>query len=349
MIHVAIDITALARNRFGGIARVCAATAQELSRHSGFSVTAYWSKGDRPDLAPPVCLKRTGIMPRLLSPSVDITHSLCHRMLRIRSRYHLYSVHDAWSLHPNRYQSDEFQRKLGNRLRRDMEKADVIVTGSEWSKSELIRLGAVEGDRCHVIPDGVDIPQDSSASDILIRHKLNRHEYALFVGRLEFRKNLGHIVAAVKAHPPLKLVCIGEPGFGYEESAIPALGMLEPERLIVLSRIPETELHTLYANALVSLQPSWDEGFGLPVLEAMAHGCPVITANLGATREVGQGAATLVDPEFPEQSVAAIEQLRSDRSYRQRMITAGLARARTFTWKHYGDSLVGFYRKLLSL
>ena len=347
MIHVAIDITAYARNRFGGVARVCAATAAELARYDDLSVTAYWQKGEKPSLQSSVTFKRFGILDHIIKPTADITHSLCHRMLPVKSHFHVYSVHDAWSLHPNRYQSPAFQQKLGARLRRDMERADLIVTGSQWTRSELLRLGAVDNDKCVVVPDGVTIPSAvSNSTEILVKHGLAPQKYALFVGRLEYRKNLSHIVAAMRDLNDLRLVCVGEPGFGYEDSVILELAKLNSDRLIVISRINDSDLSTLYANALAAIQPSWDEGFGLPVLEAMAHGCPVITSNCGATREVGEGAAVLVDPAVPEESRQALQRIRDDESFRTKLIKAGDARAREFTWQNYGERLAGIYRGL---
>ena len=349
MIKVAVDITAFARNPFGGIARVCAATVIELAKFSDFIVTAYWAKGRKPTLAPSVRIRRISLLNRLWMPSVDITHSLCHRKLPVRSRFHVYSVHDAWSLYPNRFQSAAFQHKLGDRLKGDIENADLVVTGSEWTKAELLRLGVVDAEFCRVIPDGVDCPQPvATSTDILDRYGLRHREYVLFVGRLEFRKNLPHIVAAVRKMPSLKLVCVGEPGYGYEDSAVPALAQIEPDRLTVISRIADVDLNALYSNALASLQPSWDEGFGLPVLEAMAHGCPVIASERGATREVGDGAAVLVDPASPEQTGSALERLLSDASWREQLVEAGCIRAREYTWSRYGETLAGLYRQLMS-
>ncbi len=349
MIHVAIDITAYARNRFGGVARVCAATVIELARHEGLSVTAYWRRGEKPSTALPITVRHFGLIEQVIRPTADITHSLCHRRLPVKSRFHVYSVHDAWSLHSNRYQSAAFQQKLGDRLRRDMAKADVVVTGSEWTKSELVRLGAVDSEQCVVVPDGVTMPSPIHDGEaVLGRYHLRQREYVLFVGRLEYRKNISHIVSAVKGFPALTLVCVGEPGFGYDESVVPELAKMERDRLTVISRIADTDLSALYANALAALQPSWDEGFGLPVLEAMAHGCPVITSNCGATCEVGKGAAILVDPATPEQSRQALERLAGDKVFRDGLIATGLSRAREYSWTRYGEMLATLYRKLMS-
>lgn len=349
MIHVAIDITAYTRNRYGGVARVCAATAAELARYDDLAVTAYWQKGEQPAFLSPTVVKRFGILDHIIKPTADITHSLCHRMLPVKSRYHVYSVHDAWSLHPNRYQSPAFQQKLGARLRRDMERADLVVTGSQWTKSELLRLDAVDNDKCVVVSDGVTIPSVvANSTGILAQHGLAPQQYALFVGRLEYRKNLSHIVAAMRDLNNLRLICVGEPGFGYEDTVVPELAKLNSDRLTVLSHISNCDLSTLYANALAALQPSWDEGFGLPVLEAMAHGCPVITSNCGATREVGEGAAALVDPAAPEQSAQALKRLANDKPFRNDLITSGLKRAQQFTWSSYGVKLADLYRSLMS-
>jgi len=119
------------------------------------------------------------------------------------------------------------------------------------------------------------------------------------------------------------------------------------DRLHMLNRISESDLDLLYRNAVATLQPSWEEGFGLPVLEAMIRGCPVVTSNCSATKEVAEAAAILVDPAEPSQSRAAIEHLMSDPVYRSELISRGRARSHEYTWDKYFEKLLGVYRQLL--
>ena len=103
----------------------------------------------------------------------------------------------------------------------------------------------------------------------------------------------------------------------------------------------------LYRHALAALQPSWEEGFGLPILEAMGHGCPVITAGCSAPPEIVGEAGILVDPAKPAQSRQALERLLDDQFYRRRLIDAGRARASHFTWENYFATLSDAYQRLL--
>ncbi|UCE24295.1 MAG: glycosyltransferase, partial [Candidatus Zixiibacteriota bacterium] len=100
-------------------------------------------------------------------------------------------------------------------------------------------------------------------------------------------------------------------------------------------------------NAVATLLPSWEEGFGLPIVEAMSNGCPIVTSNRSANAEVGGEGAILVNPENPDESREAIERLIEDQSFRNRMIEAGRRRASLFTWERYFDRLVDIYDRLL--
>ncbi len=349
MPSLACDVTAFAQNPYGGIARVCCHTAIESARQTDFAVTACYLKGARPNFQNPVIQTcRLGLWSGLLGPNFDIAHSICHRKLPVKARFHVYTVHDAWSLAPNDYQSPAFQRKLGARMRRDLARVDLVTTDSHYTRSELLKYDLIDPDKCVPLPIGVTLPGAASGLEIPPSGlAAPDRPFVLFVGRLENRKNIQHILQAVSPISDLVLVLVGEPGFGYEEKIRPALGSFPAERLVHLKGLPEHQLLWLYRHALVMLQPSWDEGFGLPILEAMAAGCPVITSDRSAGAELAGDAAILVDPHAPEQSRREIERLLSDGQTRLDLIESGLSRAKGYTWERYGEQLTATYRALL--
>lgn len=350
MPSIACDVTALAQNRFGGIARVCFHTAVEAARHDDFVVTACYLKGELPALQiPTIHVSRLRLWSGLIGPTFDLAHSICHRMLPVKARCHLYTVHDAWSLAPNDYQSPAFQKKLGERMRRDLVAADLVTTDSQYTRSEILKYGLIDPAKCVALPIGVTIPDATSVqpTQLAALPKFDK-PFVLFVGRLENRKNIPHILEAVRSFADLLLILVGEPGYGYEEKIKPALSSFPSERLLLLNRISESELLWLYQHALATVQPSWEEGFGLPVLEAMAAGCPVITSNRSATVEVAQDSAILVEPDAPEQTRRALQRLRDDIVFRHSAIAAGRLQASSFNWELFGDRLVQLYRSLIA-
>lgn len=350
MIRVAFDVTSYLQSPYGGIAQTCLNTIHQASAHREVEACAYYRRGKsgRVDLFG-VPLIRMPLLPLAPAKEYDVVHALCHRRPRLKGRNLVYTVHDVWSLVPNNYQSAAFQRKVGRRMRREIARADLVITDSECTRESLLALELVETDRCRTVPLGVRIPQynDLTSEKSKVARTPDR-PYVLFVGRLENRKNLGHVLAAVAPLSQLDLVLVGEPGFGYEENIRGLLDRFPHDRRHLFSRVPPAELAGLYFGATATLLPSLEEGFGLPILEAMAHKSPVITSNCSACAEVAGEAAIKVDPADPDQSRAALQRLLHDSVWRSSLVEAGLKRAGMFSWSRYFENLISAYRSLLS-
>jgi glycosyltransferase involved in cell wall biosynthesis len=208
-------------------------------------------------------------------------------------------------------------------LRRVLRAADAIVSVSEFSRAETTELAGVPAERIRVIPHGVDplfTPDGPRAGG----------DYVLAVGTLEPRKNLARAVEAAR-EAGVDLRVVGARGWG----GVDVDGWV--------GEIPDAELAALYRGARCVLYPSLYEGFGLPVLEAMACGTPVVTSVGTAMEEVAGGAAILVDP----LDVAAIAQgIHEAAERRDELSTAGLARAGALTWERTADSVVELWSEL---
>lgn len=350
MLHVAYDITSLAESPRGGIAQVCYHTIRQAARHDGITPVACYRSGNPENLAAPgVATRRIYPLSGLCGAKYDIAHSLCHRTLKVRARKNVYHVHDIWSLRSNPYQSPAFQRKLGQRMRGDILRADFVLTISETTRQNLLALDLIAPERTRAIHLGFDPePENADRAVDPAVTVLKDEPYVLFVGCLEVRKNLGHVVDAVRPLDKIHLVLAGAPGFGYTDRIRPQLGSFPEHRLHHFSRLDRLDLKVLYENAAVLLLPSWEEGFGLPIIEAMANGCPVITSSRSANAEVAGDGAILVDPENPIESRYAIERLIDDDSYRAAMIESGKRRSKMFTWQNYFGGLVEVYERLLA-
>jgi glycosyltransferase involved in cell wall biosynthesis len=208
-------------------------------------------------------------------------------------------------------------------LARVLRAADAIVCVSEFTRDETTDLAGVPADRIRLVPNGVDAvfgPDGPRAEG----------EYVLAVVTLEPRKNLGRAVEAAR-EAGVELRVVGARGWG----GVDVAGWV--------GEIPDAELAALYRGARCVAYPSLYEGFGLPVLEAMACGTPVVTSRDTAMEEVAGEAAVLVDP----LDVAAIaEGIRAAIERRDELVPLGLERARSFTWERSADAVVELWREL---
>ena len=218
-----------------------------------------------------------------------------------------------------------------------MRNAAAIVAVSEATKSDLVELLAVDPDRVTVIPCGISgdfAPEaDETRIDTVRRRYALPREYAITVGAIEPRKNLPRLLRALKLLAPrskefadLTLLHVGPKGWLTDETstAIAELGL--QERVRFLGYVPNEDLAILYQLARVSLYPSLFEGFGLPVAEAMASGCPVVTSNCSSMPEVAGGAAVLVDPTSEESIADGLALVWNDDRLRNDLIARGCPR-----------------------
>lgn len=184
-----------------------------------------------------------------------------------------------------------------------------------------------------------------------MREKYGLGPYIFFIGTLQYRKNLPRLIAAFaqvkREHQiPHKLVLAGRDGWGAElvYQAVAEHGM-ETE-VVFPGYVPEEDLPGLYAGAALYAYPSLHEGFGIPILEAMASGTFVLTANVFSMPEVAGDAAILIDPEDTDSIADGMFQALSDRSLREELIAKGKLRAKEFTWQRTAESTVDFYHSL---
>ncbi len=231
-------------------------------------------------------------------------------------------------------------------------RADAIVTVSHSTRRDLLRLHRVSADRVCVVHEAASHafhPASGAAALDALRDRLGLPErFALYVGTVEPRKNLGRLVDAfaearsrgVRHH----LVCAGPYGWRSRGLAdrIARLGLTPYVHF--LGYQPFETLPTLYSLSEFFVFPSLYEGFGLPVVEAMACGTPVLTSSSSSMVEIVADAALAVDPLDTGALVAAIVQLADDRELRARLSAAGLARAAAFSWSQAARDMLQVYR-----
>lgn len=214
-----------------------------------------------------------------------------------------------------------------------------VIAVSQATALDLARRYGVPPGRMRVIHEAGVAPEVVTAAHmaaVLAKHGLTR-PYALFVGTLQPRKNVVRLARAyarlVQCGVPWDLVLVGAPGWLSE----PLLAELDQlglgERLHRLGYVPDEDLPALFRSALLFAFPSLYEGFGLPVLEAQSHGVPVVTANNSSLPEVAGDAALLVDPTDVDAIADAMLRLSQDEVLRQRLVTAGYANVKRFSWE----------------
>ena len=239
---------------------------------------------------------------------------------------------------------------LGPALRR----ASRVIAVSEATRAEVLARYRLAPQTVRVVHEAASPsfrpPSAAVRATVRARHGLHR-PYVLFVGLLEPKKNLNAVFEAVArlcrqgAWAGMELVVAGAGGWGPDPR--PRANALGLERVVrFLGPVDDADLPALYAEALAFVFPSLWEGFGLPVLEAMATGTPVIAARRGALPEVTGGAALLVEP-AAEALAEALATLLGDPGLRMRLRDAGLARTAAFSWERAATETLAVYREAL--
>jgi glycosyltransferase involved in cell wall biosynthesis len=236
---------------------------------------------------------------------------------------------------------------LGGALRR----AHRVIAVSEATRSEVLARYRLRPERVVVVPEAAAAhfvpPSEPALAAVRARYGLTR-PYVLFVGYLEPKKNLAALLDAVAAlrrrgaWGETELVIVGATGWGPAPAAhARVLGLEGAVRFV--GAASDADLPALYGGALAFVFPSLWEGFGLPVLEAMASGAPVVASNRGALPEVTGGAALLVDP-APAPLTDALGRVLAEPALRERLRAAGLARAAAFSWERTARETLAVYR-----
>lgn len=265
------------------------------------------------------------------------------------------TVHDlSHHIHPEFHppaRIDYMRRMLPDSLAR----ASHVITVSESARQDVITHFGHPPDRVTAIPLGVDPifrPHSSAQlAPLMSRLDLQAQGYSLYVGTIEPRKNLDRLLDAYESLPQalrtrFPLVMAGSPGWRSEHTHARMARAASAGWLRYLRYVPQADLPALYAGARLFVYPSLYEGFGLPVLEAMASGVPVVTSNVSSLPEVGGNVALGIAPEDTDALAAALEQRLQDEVWQLQAHSAGIERARLFTWTRCVDSAVQVYASL---
>jgi glycosyltransferase involved in cell wall biosynthesis len=291
----------------------------------------------------------------------DILHCTYQMPLRAKAARNIYTIHDLVPLRLP-YATLDNKRQTYHLLRKIAAEADHIVTVSEHSRRDIIELLGVATDRVTNTYESVDLPpeyierpDDLVAEQLWVVWHLKKNGYLLFYGAFEPKKNVGRLINAyLLSTVDIPLVIAGPPGWGTESEALLLKQLSDEDRLQPGSRrrfyrleyVSRSLLVTLIRGARAVLFPSLYEGFGLPVLEAMLLGTPVVTSRASSLPEIAGDAALYVDPYDTDAIAQAIRTITADDDLRTELARRGRDQAALFSVERYRERVAALYQRL---
>ena len=284
---------------------------------------------------------------------LDLTHSPVPLILPTRGKK-IVTVYDLFFFENPLLTDRESRKNFTGRIGASLKKANGIMTISHESRNRILHHFPEVENKLKVIYPGIDQKfwaDEKTAEKQLFRSEQNfPSSFLLFVGATEPRKNLINLLQAYslvrEKYRSLSLVLAGRRGEEHSR-VLDKIRALKLETSVkIISYVDESRLRYLYNRAELFVFPSWYEGFGLPLLEAMACSLPTAVSKTGALPEVGGDAALYFDPKDPEDIAEKIFILLEDNSIRQKLITAGKKRIALFSWEKTAVDTLEFYKSV---
>lgn len=289
----------------------------------------------------------------LFSGQTDIFHSPDFTLPPLREAKGVVTVHDLSFLRMPEYADPGLRAYLTRTVPRSVARATRVLADSESTKNDLIDLLNVPPDKISLVPAGVEprfrpVRDTLKLAEVRSRHKLPEW-FILSVGTIEPRKNLGRLIAAYgqlrrQTGLPHALVIAGQPGWLYQGVYDQVAQESLTEYIHFIGYVADEDLPALYTLADLLAFPSLYEGFGLPPLEAMACGTPVVTSNRASLPEAVGSAALQVDPEDVDALADAMARVLGNATLRMRLADLGRAQSARFTWKAAAEKLLAAYQ-----
>jgi len=370
MMRIGIDYTAAVRQG-AGIGRFCRGLIGALTELDQSNHYVVWSGGRAPAepawpdnyrrVALPITDRHLALIwQRLRLPlpvewitgRLDLYHSPDFVLPPVRRARTLLTVHDLSFMRHPECSSPALYDYLINAVPRSVARADMVLADSAHTQRDVIELLGVPAERTRVVyaglePTFVHVPDGPARRAALARYGIEP-PYILGVGTLQPRKNFGRLIAAYQLvrerHKlPHRLVIAGGKGWLYEDilTATREAG----DAVLLSGYVDDSDLPALYSAADLFAFPSLYEGFGIPLLEAMGCGTPVLTSRASSLPEVAGDAALLVEPNDIESIAAGLWQLLSDETLRQQLVQRGHERTQRFTWAAAAQELLAAYQQ----
>lgn len=349
-LKIALDVAPMRYPYSGVRTYVEALIAGYRNRDAGIEITP---------LAPPYGLTRLtsrvrglgwdfeGMADSAMDASVDVLHVTRFAAPRSSAVPLVVTVHDLIPLVLPEYRASKGAVMQSELAKCHVPHANRIIVPSRHVALDVEKLLGVDPERIDVIPMGVAVPGEASLPRVVTG------PYLVHTGGFDARKNLPMLLrafarAAPQLGPEWRLVLVGAPHSGNPTVYPPIWPTIDEmglqKRVLLTGRISEREKHAIYRHARMAVNPSRSEGFGLPILEAMAHGVPVIASNLTSHPEVAGNAAVLIDATVDSFS-DAILRLATDEALCADLSCKGRARAALFSWPRTAHATIAAYRR----
>ncbi len=288
-----------------------------------------------------------------LVPGATLFHAMEHLLLPLRGVPTVLTVHDLiFKLFPEHHKRLN-HLFLNNAMPLFVRRADAIITISEASKHDLIEHYQVLPDKITVIYEAAapnfTAPTQQDIERVRRQYQLPE-QFLLVVGTIEPRKNYSRLLDALMRlrdkHKDLKLVVVGSKGWLFEDFFQRIEELHAEDYVIFPGYVPDADLPAVYGAATIAVMASVYEGFGLPVLEAMACGTPVVSSNAASLPELGGDVARYFDPLNVDEMTATLDTVLNDESLRHTMGKHGPSRAATFSWDRAARETIAVYNQL---
>lgn len=286
-------------------------------------------------------------------PPTDIVHCTCYLTPVSKKSKSIVTIYDLTPLLFPEFHVEHIKKVIFKGLLNSVCKVDKIIAISESTKKDVMRLFHIPEDKIEVIYGAADkiyhpIEDPEILKQIRSKYKIP-NKFVLFVGIIEPRKNIVRLIQSfsiLRKKFEHKLVIVGRKGWFYDEIFTQVRRSHLGEEVIFTGYVPQEELPALYNAAELFVYPSLYEGFGLPPLEAMACGTPVITSNVSSLPEVMGDAALLVDPYNVEEMAQTMYRVLANRNLRYSMIDKGLWQAKKFSWERTAQETLQVYKEV---
>lgn len=291
---------------------------------------------------------------KFFNVELDLTHSPIPLLLPTKGNK-IVTVHDLFFMDFPAYVQGEARKNFAQKIENSLHRADGILVVSQFIKDQIVNRFSLNEDKIKVVYHGVDPDFFNKPSkvqtDIVKKKYALPSTFILFVGAIEPRKNLVKLIEALglirEKSVDVSLVIAGKKGIDYQNLLKKIEELKLQPQVLFLDYLPEGDLKVLYHLASCLVFPSLCEGFGLPLVEAMASECPLVISRSPALPEIARDAALYFHPEDTEDMASQIITVLVDEDKRKILVEKGNLRVRDFSWTHTAEKTLEFYRSVL--
>ncbi len=259
------------------------------------------------------------------------------------------TIHDlSYFYYPNEFLKKDLY-KLQDWTAQSLEKAQAVIAVSKTTKKDILHYYKTPDSKISVVYNGFEKPEKKSAdAEVLGRLSLEKKKYFLYVGTIQPRKNITTLIKAFQklkvTYPEYKLVIVGKKGWLYDD-ILKQVGDTDKDSILFTDYLPDNDVVQLYKHAQCFVQPSFYEGFGIPILEAMSYDCPVIASLNASLPEVGGDACLYFDPDVEKELVEKMELIITQPQIRKELVAKGKKRITAFSWEQCAEQTLEILKK----